>query len=367
MDDFAAAGWLEEGTALFAETLPAALHRWLPLVRATGSWASSVDRQLGAAPTPDLPLSLCVFGWDAACWPVFDLLVAAAKSATQAEIYAPLPRGTSETIQQHWLDALEASFGTSFDPCEASDFVSAQSVLASRLEGTDLATEPGAPPPTAPELLAGHDTGDMAALACDFVARWLATQPAGKVGLDAADGGQRLVLLCPQRDASSVGVVKALATAGIAVEDEIGEQPEPSLSIQIQRAILAYHQAEGDVQALLALIELLNEHAAAMGAEPPGLLSRLYPLDPVEIRRALYGAFADLQHHSARVLGEAASLGRSAVARPLRELLDALGTWPEKLPWRDILRRWEACLDSLALTTEVLEAALVPIGRTAHR
>ncbi len=355
LDDFAAAGWLEEGPMLFGEVLPAALHRWLPLVRATGSWVPSVDRQLGSVPANGSPLAVCVFGWDASSWPAFNLLVAAVRSATQAEIYAPFPRGTSETIQQHWLDALETSLGTTFDACESSDFVSAQSALASRLEGTDLAAGPGAPLPAAPELLAGQDTGDMAALVCDFVARWLAARPVGKSGRDAADGGQRFVLLCPQRDASSVGVVKALAAAGIAVEDEIGEQPEPSLSIQIQRAILAYHRQEGDVQALLALIELLNEHAALVVAESPGLLARLLPLDPVEVRRALYGAFADAQHHSARVLGETASLGRSAVARPLRELLNHLGTWPEKMPWREILRRWEAYLDGFALTTALLE------------
>ncbi len=356
LDDFAAAGWLDDGPELFAETLPRALHRWLPLLRATGSWVPQVDRQI-AEPTGAevVPLTVCVFGWDAASWPVFDLLAAAVRTATAAEVYTPFPRGTSEAIQQHWLDALEESFDTTFEPCDASDFESSQFALASRLEGTDLASGPGAPVPSAPELLAGHDTGDMAALACDFVARWLAARPDGKAGRDAADGGQRLVLLCPKRDVSSVSVVKALATAGIAVEDEVGEQPEPSLAIQIQRAVIAYHQDEGGIQALLALIELLNEHAAVAGTEPSGLLARLCPLDPVEVRRALYNAFADLQHHSARVLGETVSLGRSAVARPLRELIDHLGTWPDKMAWRDILGRWEHCLGGLALTTALLE------------
>ena len=249
LDDFAAAGWLEDGPGLLAETLPAALQDWLPLLRATGSWVPHVDRRLArtaAAPAPDAPaLAVCVFGWDASAWSTFDLLVAAARAAGQAEIYAPYPRGTSEAIQQHWLEALETTLGTTFDACEAGDFVSAQSALASRLEGTDLAGGPGTARPAAPEFLAGHDTGDMAALACDFVARWLAARPVGKAGRDAADGGQRLVLLCPTRDVSSVGVVKALAAAGIAVEDEVGEQPEPALAIQIQRAVIAYHQRRG--------------------------------------------------------------------------------------------------------------------------
>ncbi len=362
LDDFAAAGWLGDGPELFAEVLPAALQGWLPRLRATGSWVPSVDQELvqamaHARPAKAAPLAVCVFGWDAAAWPTFDLLVAAARLADQAEIYTPFPRGTSEAVQQHWLSALEESLQVSFEPSETSAFVSAQAALASRLEGTDLAGGPDAATPAAPELLAGHDTGDMATLACDFVARWLAARPVGKAGRNAADGGQRLVLLCPVRDVSSVGVVKALAAAGIAVEDEVGEQPEPSLSIQIQRALIAYHQGEADLQALLALIELLNEYAAVRddGGTEPGVLSRVFPLDPVETRRALHGAFADAQHHSARVLSETASLGRAAVAQPLRELIDHLGAWPEKLSWRDILRRWEQCLNGLALTTEVLE------------
>lgn len=362
LDDYAAARWLDDGPELFAELLPAALQGWLPLLRATGSWVPHVDQKLvralaHARPAKAAPLAVCVFGWDAAAWPTFDLLVAAAKIATQAEIYTPFPRGTSEAVQQHWLDALEDSLEVSFEPCDPSTFVSAQAALASRLEGTDLSGGPDTATPGAPELLAGHDTGDMATLACDFVARWLTARPAGRSGRNAADGGQRLVLLCPARDVSSVGVVKALAAAGIAVEDEVGEQPEPSLSIQIQRALIAYHQGEADIQALLALIELLNEHAAVREDTDTesNVLSRVFPLDPVEVRRALHGAFADAQHHSARVLAATPGLARAPVARSVRELIDHLGAWPEKLPWRDILRRWEQGLNGLALTTEVLE------------
>ncbi len=104
------------------------------------------------------------------------------------------------------------------------------------------------------------------------------------------------------------------------------------------------------------MIELLNELAAV--ADDPArapLLARVFPPDPVEVRRALHGAFADLQHHIARVLGKTAALGRSEAARPLHELIDALGTWPEALPWTELLARWERCLGEFGLTTEVLE------------
>ena len=365
LDDYAAAGWLEDGPELFADLLPSALHDWLPLLRATDSWVPEVDRDLRepakGEPSATPPLALCVFGWDAMSWPLLDLLVAAAREAAQFALYAPLPRGTSEGVQQAWLDTLEAALEAEVETCEASDFVSAQAVLAARLEGSDLGSA-NAARPVAPEFLAGRDTADMAALASDFAARWLAARPAGEDGLHAADGGQRLVILCPARDVASVAVVKALAAAGIAVEDEIGELPEPSLSVQVQRAILSYHQNEADIGALLALVELLNELSAV---SPPGageVLSRVCPLAPVETRRALYGAFAEVQHHSARVLSERASLGRAEVARPLRELIEHLGTWPERGLWSDALRRWEQCLDGFGLTTEILEPLWSQLG-----
>ena len=156
---------------------------------------------------------------------------------------------------------------------------------------------------------------------------------------------------------------------GIAVEDELGEIPEPSLSVQIQRAVLAYHQDNAGLGSLLALIELLNEYTAVWEVERGAALRRVFPLDPVEARRALHGAFADVQHHSVRVLTEAASFLRAEVARPLRDLIAHLGEWPETLRWPEALWRWEECLNGFGLTTEVLEPlwsrlAELPIART---
>ena len=69
-----------------------------------------------------------------------------------------------------------------------------------------------------------------------------------------------------------MSVVRTLAAAGIAVEDELGEIPEPSLAVQIQRAILDYYQDDAGLESLLALIELLNEHAAVWDHAPDGPL-----------------------------------------------------------------------------------------------
>ena len=215
-----------------------------------------------ALPVP--ALSVCIFGWDASFWPLLNLLVAAARAAHSAYLYLPLPRGTAEHIQQTWLDTIAEILGREFEDCASSGFESAQSVMADRLEGTDLLSVSG-DPPAEPALLVGVDGSDTVSLVRDFAARWLLENPLP----DAADppspttavhDSARLVILCPRRNASAVAVVRALGAAKIAVEDELGELPEPALPIQIQRAILDYLLNDTGMEPLLTLVELLNEH-----------------------------------------------------------------------------------------------------------
>ena len=293
IDDLGNAGWLDRMEDA-REVLSPALGQWLPALRSSGAWTPEIDRRLltraTESPARHMPLSVCVYGWDAIFWPSFDLLVATLRATENARVYAPLPRGTSEAIQQSWLDALEAATGGDFDVCESSGFPSSQADLVGRLEGTDLAaTHPGLSA-TEPELLVGVDATDQVTLARDFVARWLAARP--RAAEDKGTGSAtRLVILCPCRNASAVGIVRALADANIAIEDELGEIPEPSLSIQIQRAILDYHQDDAGLESLVALIELLNEYTTLWAAVGTGALRRVFPLDPVETRRALHKRF----------------------------------------------------------------------------
>ncbi len=354
LDDFAAAGWLEEIGAV-DDMLPAAINDWLPQLRATGSWTPDIDYRLAehfTVPSSERSrLSVCVFGWDANHWNAFNLLLATVRAAGSAYLYMPLPRGTSENIQQSWLEACEASFGVERSDCADSGFVSEQAALAERLEGADLEDTSVRLPE--PALLTGVDTQDTVALVCDHVARWLATSSPDD-GL-ATDGSQRLAILCPGRQPSAVAVVRALADAGIAVEDELGELPEPALAVQIQRAILDYHLDRAGLEPLLTIVELLNEHAAVWDHRSAGALREVFPLDPTEVRRALHGAFAEVQHHSVRQLSDAVSFARTSVAKPLRLLIEHLGEWPELLPWPEALTLWQDSLEPLGLTTEVPE------------
>ena len=141
MGDLADAGWLDDPTAVFGEVMPATLGGWLPELEASGAWTPEVDRQLLARAEPSgdgPPLSVCVFGWEASLWPSFNLLLATLRAADHAEVYTPLPRGTSEALQQEWLEALEQATGGEIDICEASGFPSSQADLVARLEGADF-------------------------------------------------------------------------------------------------------------------------------------------------------------------------------------------------------------------------------------
>ena len=356
LDDFAAAGWLPDDPAWRHEILPPVLDDWLAEAQAQGLWTSEIDRRLLAAamlPAAALPpLALCVFGWDAGCWPAFQLLAAAVREAQSARVYAPLPRGSSENIQLEWLTALEEFFDEGFEQCAGVDFSSTHQALVSRLDGADLSAADAHA--VEPELIVGLDAQDAVALARDFVARWLAASGEAASAPDQG-AGDRLVILSPRRDLSAVALLRALAAAGIDVEDELGEVPEPSLAVQTQRAILAYHQDNADIDGLMAIVELLNEHVAVWDGQGANILRAVFPLDPGDVRHLLHAAFGDVQHHSVRVLSDVFVHARSPAARPLRSLVEHLGEWPETLAWPDALARWQHCLAGLGLSTDLLE------------
>ncbi len=351
LEDFAAAGW-DLDRRLPASLLPAVPLAWLPMLRATGSWLPEVDRQLlelSGQTAQMAPLSLCVYGWDATFWPQFTLLQAACHGAADARLFVPLPRGTSEAVQQAWLSGLEEALGVDYTVCASSGFRSAQGALANRLEGVDLDAPGETTELAAPELIVGAGWHDALALARDFVARWLAD--CGEAAVET-----RLAIVAPARNGSAVSLVHALAEAGIAVEDELGELPEPALVIQVQRAIVAYQQEGGTVERLLALLELLNEHAAAAWEmDPAQPLRTLFPLEPGSVRRALRSAFGELQEPRVRVLCAAPAFLRQPLAAPVRAVVAQLCEWPEVLPWSEALDRWQTCLTGFGLSTEALE------------
>lgn len=349
LTDLAAAGWLDLHDPA-PDLLPQPLLDWLPEARASDLWTPHLDRTLlhAAAPAGEpTPLTVCALGWDASRWPARDLLRAALRSADSAAVFMPLPREPAAALQRAWLTEMEEDFETESRVCPASGFRSAQASLASHLEGADLDLEPA----PAPELIVGGDWADTLALVRDFVCRWLIEAEHRK-----SPGGEpaRLAILSPRRTASGVAIVRALGQAGIEVEDGLGELTEPAPERQIQRALLAFHQDDARVDSLLTLIELLNAHLPGEGLPAP-VWHAVFPLEPVETRRALQAAFGDCQHDSVRALAEVESFVRAPVAEALRALLAHLEPWPEEIPLADARRRWENELAGLGLTLEALE------------
>ncbi len=364
LEDFAAADWLEDAPQWRHDILPPLLDDWLAELRGSGDWSPAIDRQLldGPAAAGGPPLALCVFGWDASFWPSFNLLVAAADEAQSAWVFAPSPRGSSLEVQMEWQMALEEHFAGVFEVCPSMGFLSAHGDMIGRLEGTDLISDDSRS--ASPELLVGLDVDDATVLTRDFVARWLDAHPAPDTCPDG-DDLPRLVILSPRRDLSAVALLRALAAAGIDVEDEIGEVPEPSLAVQLQRAILAYHHDKADMEGLLGIVELLNEHVGVWDGQDASRLRAVFPLDVAEVRRVLHSAFGEVQHHSVRVLRDVFARSRSEAARPLRRLVDHLGHWPELIDWSDALGRWQRCLEGLGLSTELLEPLWSQLQRLA--
>lgn len=350
LTDLAAAGWLN----LFdppPDLLPPPLLDWLPHARASELWSPHLDRTLRREAKresmPESPLAVCVLGWDASRWRARDLFFASLSGASAASVFLPLPREPAAALQRAWLTEIEEEFQAECRVCPSAGFRSAQASLASHLEGADLDLET----PPAPELIVGADWTATLALTRDFVLRWLVDSKKRR-----SPGGEpvRLAILAPRRTASGVAIVRALAEAGLEVEDGLGELPEPVPERLIQRALLAFHQDRARVESLLTLVELLNAHAPAAGLPAPVWRS-VFPLDPVETRRALQAAFGECQHNSARALAEVESFIRAPVAEALRTLLAHLEPWPEDIRFAEALRRWEGELGGLGLTSEPLE------------
>ena len=339
LEELDSAGWLDGEN--FGETevmlSPALLAGGLlGRIRGHPAWTPGLDRRLRRlaegqqAPPGAPPLSVLALGWDAGCLRRLDLLAAALRAATgYRAAFLPLPRAEAETLSQSWLEAVAAALEVrEWETCPpatsgaAGTTTTALGRLVERLESL----EAGPPEdedvalPVRPEMLVGRDGADQVALARDFIARWLVETAGGE------DPHARLAVLTPGRHPTAVALGRALGAAGICFEDAVGERPETALPVQIARAVVDYYLDDTGVGPLLTLVGLLNDHPECLDAREFGL-----PLDPLALRAALAEAFTDLQHTSAPLLAGGGTFGRSALAGPVRRLVEHLGRWPETL------------------------------------
>ena len=182
LGDLAAAGWLDD-SGVPGDVLSSSLNQWLPELRATGAWTPEVDRRLLARAAADAREPDAAVGLRLRLGREFLAVVrpAAGHDAdgrrapgfTRRRRAAPRRRSSSPGSMR-WKERRASDFAI----CESSDFPSSQADLVGRLEGADLDSTAPAADAAEPELLVGVDSSDLAVLARDFVARWLAATAA---------------------------------------------------------------------------------------------------------------------------------------------------------------------------------------------
>ena len=315
--------------------LPAFSRQVADALEDSRAWGPALDEELlfKAGMTPVAPLRTCFFGWDAAHWEYVRLFEATVRTSLQCEVYQSMPRSSGETLQQGWVKAVESRLNIEHEICRESEFFSSNETLVARLEGVDLE----ASVLSTPRFLIGRDWRDEIALVRDYIIERLA----------AIAPGQRFGIVAPRRSPSSLEIVRMLAECGISIFDETGEKQEPEAGLLIQLQIIRYHLLACDVDALLGLIDLLNDRSPG----PWKWLGR------DRARRDLHNAFVAIQTRNARLLAHAFESLESPAVPQIRQLVEALGSWEEETPWKEAREKWERCLRNFGLGVESLEPA----------
>ena len=251
LEELDAAGWLNAPDE-FTRFVPDSFREMIYKIRENApEWLAGVDRRLRdlAPPEREDGLHICFMGWDASNSGRADLLVAGLKNALSAVLYSPLPRSGNESIQQTWLEWLEEEFTTISEPCEGQ-YRPAHAALVDRLESSDLDNQTCSPP----FLLIGASWMDQVERITRYVAEWLV-----ETGRRKTD---RMAIVLPMRNESSVALGRRLAELGIAHENTIGERPEPGWAIRLLRSVVAFHREGSTAAALLNLLAVRAEQIA---------------------------------------------------------------------------------------------------------
>src|SRR5260370_12275084 len=109
LDDLGASGWLDHYglyAAFSTLRIPERLHPALRQLTSSVLWSPRVDSILLQRMTPQKGLSLGLFGLDAESFKDLNLLLAAAKRATQSDLWIAQPLG-KEGLVFEWITTLE--------------------------------------------------------------------------------------------------------------------------------------------------------------------------------------------------------------------------------------------------------------------
>jgi hypothetical protein len=316
IDDLGASGWLDHyglDAAFSTFRIPEQLQPAVRQLTSSVHWSPRVDSILLQRAMPQNGLSLGLFGLDAENFKDLNLLLAAAKCATQSDVWIAQPLG-KEGLVFEWITTLEKKLNASAVVCPTGSARRPyETFLAHWQGGGERNVKP-------PEILVANGWDDQVEGIVHNVAGAL-TKPI-----------QSILVVVPENSPTGRAVVHRLIGRGIAVADEIRERRLVSLPSEIQTNVARFLSEDHTPECFLRILQGLVRSAS----------------DYKDFRDALLQSFEDRQVRSLSALINESHRQRFAW---LRDLESALEPWPVEADWTEFHERWESLL--LCLTVIV--------------
>lgn len=131
---------------------------------------------------------------------------------------------------------------------------------------------------------------------------------------------QPIGIIFPQATPSQIELMEIFDKYSILYRNEIIQFSEPSITCQLQLAIIDYLKNQCHIEKLILLIEILNDFDNSPWPK----------LDPVLIKKRFYSIFTSLPTSNASLLAEKLRLKNNSLDTTLNRLLQTLTPWTEK-------------------------------------
>lgn len=261
---------------------------------------------------------LLVHGLSAEAWGEFFNVAALARRCDRLTVVLPEPqfRGR-KALDEAWIDLWAALLGVeaqSVDAPEPAEHGAAVAALwhagapaAARVDAKLLPVK----------LVVGRTRADEMALVADELGRLLAA------------GAEEIAVVFPRADAAHLRLARLLEERGVPFVDLLENAGQPPVDVQLQRALLAFHENGGRLEDLLALWPLLT--ALSFTEVPLGAA-----------RDVCERLFDERQTHAAAAYAEMLAASERPEWREVARIAAILTPWPAELTLADALARFEA-------------------------
>ena len=274
--------------------------------------------------------NLLVVGFNAAHWPLWDLLKAVVLSAEQIVVALSEPRVFAEEIDQLWISSWEEVTKTEaisppspIDPISSDDSTAPFSDLVASYEK-------GSP--------AGVSSSPLTFLVTPNLASQIRAVVVQVLGYLQHDLCSRLGIVFPEANALALGVTEELRRLGIPLDDGTGSLAPGLFEGRCWQTWLALQEEPG-VPRLIAWVRACEAQGVSFGAEKP--------LSARDVADVLDGALGESLVDNLKFLAgylEEHSKGNRAVS--VAEFLRSRIALPEEAPFAEFLRLTR---DALAL------------------